>query len=70
VDGGAVSHTEVIVDTLPMLWDEPVGVHAEVWTCVGYKTLFTDPVCDEEEANGCMRPVQKVSDFIFSRKNQ
>jgi hypothetical protein len=37
-DGGAVSRAEVVVDAFPASWNEPAGIHAEVWTCVTVPT--------------------------------
>jgi hypothetical protein len=51
-DGSAVSRTEVVVNTLPALWDSFSEKHAEVQTSVYQEQLLTGLVGDEEAASG------------------
>jgi hypothetical protein len=58
-DGSAVSRAKVVVDTLPALWNELAGEHAEVRTRVNQESLLSGFVGDEEAAGGCSADVRR-----------
>jgi hypothetical protein len=58
-DGSAVSRAKVVVDTLPALWNQLAGVHADVRARVDEEPLLSGLVGDEEAAGGCSADVRR-----------
>jgi hypothetical protein len=52
-NGSAFSRAEVVVDTLPALWNQLAGEHAEVRACVNQESQLSGFVGDEEAAGSC-----------------
>jgi hypothetical protein len=58
-DGSAVSRSEVVVDTLPALWNQLAGVNAEVRARVDQEPLLSGFVGDKEAGGGCSADIRR-----------
>jgi hypothetical protein len=58
-DVSAVSPAEVVVYTLPALWNQLAGEHVAVQANVNQESLLSGLVGDEEAASGCSADVRR-----------